>query len=245
MQNRNCARLLAALCALLTYALVGWGQQNRGMSAEDVLKRTAAVYANAGSYQDRGEIFMVQDGGSDSRPEALLRFETYFARPQLFRLEWEHQERGGRSNEKDVLWSDGEQTRWRSERGIKQVKDLVTGLVGATGVSRGAAHTVPSLLVDMGHSFRTSGLSGLALLRREDFEGTDCYVIRGYIREHPVAAMREKPVDLWIASGSYLIRKVAKEMGNGELQVEIRRDIQLNKKIPAEKFTYTPPQKGE
>ena len=74
------------------------------------------------------------------------------------------------------------------------------GITGATGVSGGAAHTVPSMLLKDLQMVAFSVLTNVKLLREELFEDVHCYVVVG---KHPGGV----DYTLWIGKSDYLLRK--------------------------------------
>lgn len=207
----------------------------RRLTAKAIVERMAAQYAQAASYQDTGVV--IDEGENQDRP--VIKFKTYFARPQLFRFEWLDYFIGTGKERLSVVWNDGQQTynyhSW-SDEGVEKIKNLGLGIAGATGISRGAAHLIPALLLEeeIVGGFRLIEMARLSLRGAEKFEGEDCYLIRGY---HPM----NFPIDMWISKRDFLLRKIRETRDDGSAEVDIRRNVKLNQKIPAETFNYTPP----
>lgn len=224
-------------CTFFTL-LICWGaglSQTKSITAQSIIEKMAAQYASASSYQDTGIIEEVRGEGAGQR-ETILEFKTFFARPHFFRFEW--RDRPVRLGESlNVVWNDGKQTycyySW-SDTGVEKKEDLSLGIAGATGVSRGSAHLIPVLLMGEVGGFRLTETSNVSLLGEEKLEGEDCYIVRGY---HP----HNFPMDMWIGKRDFLLRKVKEPNDDGTSQVDTRRDITVNGKIPAEIFNYTPP----
>ena len=229
MLKRNYFQLFG-LCLLLMMGSQVGVSQNADTTPQAVMQKMAATYAGASSYQDTG---FVADNIKDGRPvETTLTFETYFQRPRQFRFAWIDLSLAAWREKKNAVWSDGQQTyslyRWESNH-PRQSQSISLAISAATGVSRGAAQTVSALLMEDVNGVRLTELSELSLLSRENFEGQDCYVIRGY--------WNRQPVDLWIGTSDYLIRKVRSRNGDETYKEEIHRNIQLNAKLPPEVFT--------
>lgn len=136
-----------------------------------------------------------------------------------------------------VVWNDGKQTysyySW-DDPAVEKKEDIGLGVAGATGVSRGSAHTVPVLLMEEIGGFRLTEMTNPSIVGEERFEGEDCYIVRGY---HP----QSFPIDMWISKQDFLLRKTKEPEENGSYEVEIRRDVKLNGKIPPETFKFIPP----
>lgn len=61
--------------------------QTKSITAQSIVEKMAAQYANASSYQDTGVVMDVK-GESAGQSETIIKFKTYFVRPHLFRFEW-------------------------------------------------------------------------------------------------------------------------------------------------------------
>ncbi len=219
--------------------LICWGigvSQTKSITAQSIIEKMAAQYANASSYQDIGVVEDVKGEGGGQR-ETVIKFKTFFARPHFFRFEWTDRSIVTSEERLNVIWNDGKQTysyySW-GDAGVEKKEDLSLGIAGATGISRGAAHVIPALLMEEVSGFRLTETKNVSLLGEEKFEGEDCYIVRGY---HP----HNFPIDMWISKRDFLLRKVKEPNDDGTYEIDIRRDIKLNGKIPAERFNYTPP----
>jgi len=210
--------------------------QTKSITAQSIVEKMAAQYANASSYQDTGVVMDVK-GEVASQSETVIKFKTYFARPHFFRFEWTDRDIVTSEETLSVVWNDGKQTfayySW-DDPAVKKKEDIGLGIAGATGVSRGSAHTIPALLAEEVGGFRLTEMSNLSILGEEKFEGEDCYIVRGY---HP----QKFPIDMWISKRDYLLRKTKEPEKDGSNEVEIRREVELNGKIPPELFNFTPP----
>lgn len=231
-------KILAVFCASLTLLICGGVgvSQTKSITAQSIIEKMAAQYANASSYQDTGVVEDVKGEGAGQR-ETVKKFKTFFARPHFFRFEWTDRLPSTTEETLNVVWNDGKQTysyySW-SDQGIEKKEYLSLGIAGATGISRGSAHVIPALLMEEVGGFRLTETSKLSLLGEEKFEGEDCYIVRGY---HP----HDFPIDMWISKRDFLLRKVKEPRDDGTYELDIRRDIILNGKIPGETFNYTPP----
>jgi hypothetical protein len=203
------------------------------MTAEQIIQRMAAQYASAKTYQDVG---IIQDIKSGGQIEAVNSFKTYFVRPNKFRFEWEsYSFRGDR--EWNIVWGSGANVfkdYWWGE--VEKEENLSMAIAGATGVSRGAAHTIPTLLMKEVGGFRFTDLARISLLHEEKFENVACFVVRGY---HPFGF----PIDLWISKTDFLLRKSREKREDGRFEEEIRRNVKVNGPIPVSTFQYSPSKK--
>ena len=227
------------LVALITVAYLsglGFGQQ-RKITPQMIMTRMAQRYANCTSYQDVGVVETTHNEANSARIERMP-FKTYFTRPQFFRFEWTDYFpwKDGRTY---IVWSDGKDsfTYWEPDTYEKN-EYLGMGIAGATGVSRGSAHTLSRLLMSKEMSgFALTELTNLALVGEELFEGELCYRVNG---KHPFGDVYE----LWIGKKDYLLRKLREKTTNKDhttIEEEIHRNIKLNETIAKDVFNFKPP----
>jgi outer membrane lipoprotein-sorting protein len=209
--------------------------QPQTATAQSIVESMAAQYANASSYQDTGVVV----GGKPGVPdwdESVITFKTYFTRPHFFRFDWTSRWPGPAGHISSTIWNDGKEmfVYYGWERAVSRSKDIDLGIAGATGVSFASAHTVPALLMKEVSGFRLTAMTNLSLLGEENFEGEDCYIVRGYHTQN-------FPVDMWIGKRDFLLRKTKSLKNDGFSFVEIRRDVKINGEIPKEVFDFRPP----
>jgi hypothetical protein len=161
------------------------------------------------SYSSVGEVtsnVVIPGMGSQ---QAHFAFSMKLARPDLYRIEWE--QHSPYMNTSGTLWSAGAGNfvTVPGQTNPIQPKDMTTALSMATGISGGAAATIPAIFFDL--SFNS--LKGLdaAFEPDADIEGDPCYVITG--------KYKTTGVTMWISQKSTLIR-------------QIRNDFSAPTKIP-------------
>lgn len=229
---------LPLLVVCFLFFLIGHASgQLRSLTGEQIVHKMAAQYAVTGSYQDIGVVRKVDDKGAAAvQSEPAVFFKTYFDRPGRFRFEWED---SVSSKSWSILWSDGTDifAKWAT-RGLEKQKSLDMGIAGATVATLGSARIVPTLLMREVSGFRLTQMQKMALLREEEFDGKDCYVVRGV---HPYGY----EIELWIGKKDFLLRKEREKNDDGTYTEEIRSDIKLDDVIPSEIFQYAPLPKGE
>ncbi len=105
-------------------------------------------------------------------------------------------------------------------------------IAGATGVSRGGAHTIPALLMADVGGFILPHLERLKLEETE-CDGTACYRISAH---HPYGDLYK--VD--ISCDDLLIRRVNEPDSDGVASDEIRREIRVDEPIDEQDFQFRP-----
>jgi len=226
---------LLVICSL--FFLIGDASgQKHSLTGEQIVRKMAAQYAVAESYQDIGVVRKIGDKDAPVvQPEPAVFFKTYFDRPGRFRFEWED---SVSSKSWSILWSDGTDifAKWAA-RGLEKQKSLDMGIAGATVATLGSARIVPTLLMRDVSGFRLTQMEKVVLVREEVFDGKDCFVVRGF---HPYGYQ----IELWIGKNDFLLRKEREKNDDGTFTEEIRSDIKLNGSIPSEVFQYAPLPKG-
>jgi outer membrane lipoprotein-sorting protein len=220
-----CFIVLAGTFAFFTFSATGFSQ-SKALLPQAIIQNMAERYAALSSYQDSGVVETVSEGALPRRNTDVF-FKSYFTRPGKLRFEWMEYSSlsvSGRS----VIWSDGSKAfsflGFKPEQ-VEAEEDIGMAVAGATGISRGSAHTVPSLLINEIDGFLLTELTKLSLKREEVFEGEECYVVEGY---HP----NGEAWQLWISKKESLLRKLRTKSTNGEFEEEIHRDIKVGDKIP-------------
>jgi hypothetical protein len=143
------------------------------------------------------------------------------ARPELYRIEWE--QRLPNFLTKGAVWSAGEghfvigPGQARRER----AKDISTALSMATGISGGAANTVPGTFFGLGHS-PLKALSAATLGHEETIEGDPCYLVSGRVAKLGIT--------LWISKNSKLLRQIRHDF-EGPMEMPKIRDDDLRKSL--------------
>jgi outer membrane lipoprotein-sorting protein len=190
-----------------------------------LLRDVQAKYGSLQSYSAAGEVTggIKMEGGAAILPggqsqEIRTAFTIKLARPQMYRIVWE-QQMGQKDGllamaSKGAVWSDG-QSRFINTAGqTMQPLDTETALAMATGVSNGAANTIPSIFFDLSANGVTSILRSAVLAGNETIDGEDCYVVKA----HSDTMDRT----IWISKASKLIRQVMTAMsGNPPVPLEL------------------------
>ena len=199
-------------------------------SARALLNQVLKKYRALDTYVDHG---VVRPTFSDG--PLTCWFETDFSKPDYFRFQFirPHPHRRLRNLRltKYIVGNDGTKTYFSSqERGCRTRIDIEDGLAmavaGATGISRGAAHTIGALFFEDIGGFELTMLTGLRFRRSRMFDGVMCYRISG---EHP----RGGRYTVWFGTEDLLLRKLVSHRFRSE---EIRFDIRIDASISATRF---------
>ena len=163
--------------------------------AREIMNRMAEVYLTCSAYRDKGTVLTTSFYAGDTDTEEV-RFMTAFVRPDRFRFEFVE------DSDRYIVHSDSSGTRtWWDLTGLDEEESLDLALAGATGVSMGAAHTIPSLLLNEKDSHRLTDLTELTLLPDEKLGGVLCHRIEG-------KNWRGDTESLWIDKTTYLLRRI-------------------------------------
>lgn len=171
------------------------------------------VYATASTLVDSGEVSSIRSLDIDEKP-----FQLAFVRGASFRFEFHD------TAPKDsyVVWWDGTtaKTSWSARPGI-QATTLALAIAGATGVSRGSAHTIPRMLLpDDVSGFALTQLANLEVVGTEQIDKHACW------KKVLGTGRLDTSVVLWIDQTSYLLRQMTRQTpprGNLTFPLEITK----------------------
>jgi hypothetical protein len=129
-------------------------------------------------------------------------FSIKLARPNLYRIEWE--QHSPNMNTSGTVWSAGAGNfvTVPGQANPMQPKDMSTAFSMATGISGGAAASIPPIFFDLSYN----SLKGLdaAFGQDADIEGDPCYVITG--------KTKTSGVTIWISRKSKLLRQIRNDL---------------------------------
>jgi hypothetical protein len=150
--------------------------------ANQILRDVQARYASMQTYSSIGEVRDVitmdaPKGGAAPQPELLTTFTIKLARSQMYRITW--LQKSGFFDNDGALWSDGGQRFFRMLGHTEQPADTEEGFAGATGVSGGAAATIPSVFFDFSVNL-IKALNNPVRVGEESIDGDACYVIKSH-----------------------------------------------------------------
>jgi len=228
-----CWRSVVSLLALALSSLLAANGQAQELKPETILKQAAARYTKYSSYQDVGVVITSRskDRGIEEKP-----FKLYFSRPNRFRFEWlDYYLPNERTN---VVWCDGQNTyTYFGPDRFEKKASIELGVAAATGISSGAAATIPTLLMPEIADSLLHDLTNLELLGVETFEGELCYRIKGAYSDGDTS-------EVWISQRDFLVRKLITYTSFDDystVEEEIHRDIKINQPIAKDMFDFKPP----
>src|SRR5882672_10580369 len=112
--------------------------QTKSISAQSIVEKMTAQYADASSYQDTGIVMDVK-GEAAGQSETVIKFKTYFMRTHFLRFEWTDHDIVASEEGLSVVWNNGKQTytyhSW-DDPAVEKKDNIGSGIAGATGVSR-------------------------------------------------------------------------------------------------------------
>jgi hypothetical protein len=234
--------ILASLCRVLTLTLASAvftgtaaeKQSNDTLTAQQILDKMAITYATCKSYRDSGVV--TNDFGPHSAGDRFPRhvdvkpFRTAFVRPDQFRFEYDDP-----TPEKAyIVWAKGSDVRtwWHVKPGVEKPATLDYALAGATGVSSGSAHTVPTLLLpDLISGRKLTAMTDLIRLPDESLDGTPCFKLQG--------KFANRPTTLWLENATYLIRRIDQDTGLTKATTVYRPQAGIE--IPAKELEFNAP----
>ena len=203
--------------------------------AQQIIDRMAKAYTDCKSYRDSGAVrtlFVMANGNrTTERP-----FTTAFVRPDRFRFEYQEND-GATQPRRYIIWCNGKdvQTWWDVRPGIEKPESLGLALAGATGVSGGSAHTIPSLLLPGNLGASLAVITDAKRTEDGKLEKVECFRVKGnYGRQ---------PITIWIDKKSYLVRQIDEQRTFDTFRTEqtTTYDPTINEKIADEMLKFDPP----
>lgn len=199
----------------------------------EILRRAAAAYQAMQTYQSEGTVVTDIDTG-EAKVTTELVFSMLLKKPNLYRISWNEKVAdpfgppgGSRTG---AVWSDGTQPYLYLGlmNAYSKMKSDALALGGATGISSGAANTIPSLLLlafkDQPSLF--SRIKNPTLEKSERVGDEECYVLSG-----PSSYSRKET--LWISKATCLVRKYERtlEPPEGGIQPAELSDAEVEQSI--------------
>lgn len=198
----------------------------------DVLDKVSAAYAALDTYRSEGTITAVIEMGG-TKTATATSFSILLQKPNRYKIVWEQKmDLGGMPPQSGAVWSDGTQPYlyMGALNAYSKINGDEMALGGATGISGGAANTIPSLFL----SVNSAPNDPFARLIDPQFEpdeevrGEDCYVIGG-------ASVISKKETFWISKTGHLVRKYHRSLEPPEEGIDVPEmtEAQLEEAIKA------------
>jgi hypothetical protein len=195
-----------------------------------IFEKVKTAYKSMDTYKAQGTITSnIDTGGTKMSTETS--FSIILKKPNLYLISWtqENMAMPGMS-QSGAVWSDGTQP-YLYVGGMNAYSKMGSdelALGGATGISRGAAFTIPSLFLSVFKEQPApfSRLKDPQIEMTEKVGEEDCYVISG-------SSSVSKKETFWVSKTSYLIKKYYRslEPPEGGRQMPEMTDEQLEEAI--------------
>ena len=179
------------------------------MTPSKIFEKVKAAYTSMDTYKSQGTITSNIDTGR-MEMNTETSFSIILKKPNLYLISWTQKNTAmpGMS-QSGAVWSDGTQPclyMGRMNAYSKMGSDELA-LAGATGISGGAAYTIPSLFLPV---FKEqpdpfSRLKDPQIEKTEKVGQENCYVISG-------SSCISKKETFWISKTSYLIKKYSRSL---------------------------------
>ncbi len=191
------------------------------LTVPEIAKQTQDAYAALTSYSDTAT-GTSEGGGQTSETTCTIRLQ----RPKQYRVEWASN--GGLYQSKGLVWSDGGANYEVMDAADKfsaaqptTAHDMQMAFAFATGVSGGAASTVPGAFFKLNFGDKlgifATGRTETKRQTDEKVGGVDCYVVVSVLDATKLKVPKSAAVDvknlgtstttLWIGKNDHLIRK--------------------------------------
>jgi hypothetical protein len=193
-----------------------------------IFEKVETAYKSMDTYKAQGTITSnIDTGGTQMNTETS--FSIILKKPNLYLISWTRENMPIRS-QSGAVWSDGTQP-YLYMGGMNAYSKMSSdelALASATGISGGAAFTIPSLFLSVFKEQPTpfSRLKDPQIEMTEKVGEEDCYVISG-------SSSISKKETFWVSKTSYLIRKYYRsfEPPEGGLAIPELTDEQVEEAI--------------
>jgi hypothetical protein len=200
------------------------------MTPSEIFQKVMAAYKSIDTYKSQGSITSSIDTG-EMKMDMETTFSMILKKPNLYLISWTQKNTAmpGMS-QSGAVWSDGAQP-YLYMGGMNAYSKMGSdelALAGATGISSGAASTIPSLFLSVfkDQPALFSRLKDPRIEMSEKVGKESCYVISG-------ASSISKKETFWISKKSYLIKKYSRslEPPEGGVAIPEMTDEQLEETL--------------
>lgn len=214
-----------------TVALSGGSGSGDALSAGEVFKKAQEKYASLTSYSDEGKTVATLNSTTITHT-----FTIRLARPNLYRIEWKQNSESSFSTTKtkaQAVWSAGEGDFLEMGSGAQKLGSQEMALSSATGISGGAAATIPGTFFKMNWGNQLGG-STLSEKRQADEKvgDVDCYVF--------TSELKGRTKTLWIGKLDSLIHQVRTVTSAEAMKAVLAEAAKRNPEIAARRQKSEP-----
>ena len=185
------------------------GAPGGNLSQAEIFTKARETYAALGSYSDQGMTVANVNGIT-----VTTTFTTKLARPNFYRISWQGTTASLYSTttrKPQSVWSAGDGDFLDMGAGPKKQQSLEMALSGATGISGGAAATIPSPFFNVNWGNRLGGMASQAKQQADEKVGdADCYVFTD--------ESKGRTSTLWIGKTDFLIHQVRNVTSGAAMQ---------------------------
>ena len=218
--------------AIAIFAVLGGQGFAEDMTAAALLTKVEAAYQGLETYQSKGTIKVSMDMGG-RKMDTETSFSVTLKKPNLYVITWAQKNSPlPAMAQTGAVWSDGAQPYLYMgvTKAYGKMENDQIALGGATGISGGAAYTIPSLFLDAfkGQASPFARFKDPTIEGSEKIDDEDCYVISAPSK----VSKQEK---LWVSKKSFLIKRHYRslESPEGGFEVPEMTDEQLEESIKA------------
>ncbi|MBN2312919.1 MAG: hypothetical protein JXM79_03250 [Sedimentisphaerales bacterium] len=192
----------------------------------EIFEKVKLTYQLMNTYQAQGTVTSTMESGGINT-DADISFSIVLKKPNLYLISWTNEDMTIRSG---AVWNDGDQRciYMQQMNAYSKIDNDEVALGYATGLSGGAAFTIPSFFLSVFKEQPApfSRLKDPRIEKTEKIGQEDCYVISG-------PSSISKKETFWISKKSYLIRKYNRslEPPEGGIAIPEMTDEQIEQAI--------------
>lgn len=220
MKIKFCLNFIAMVSSLGLIAVAHADDQPAALSVADIIRQSQAKYAALTSYSDEGSTVATLGATTASS----YTFTIALARTNLYQVVWRQADQFYLP--KGVVWSAGDGDFLWMGKNFKPQKyaDKETALAGATGISGGAAASIPGTFFRLNWGNQLGGaLAGGQRKADEKIGDVDCYVL--------THSSSGRTNFLWIGKQDLLIHQVENDTSGAAMKTVLEAQAKKNPQI--------------
>lgn len=197
---------LSIMCTVILWGSTGY---TADPTPVEILEQAKTAYAGLTSYQSEGTI--TADVETQAvKINTVTQFKIQVKKPNQYLVTWSQKSSPLQAQPQvGAVWSDGTQPYFfmGALKAYSKMDQDIMALSAATGISGGAAHTIPSLLLEafMGQPTVLDRLQEPRLTGKVNVDGEECWVLTG-------PSMVSSKEVLWISTKDHLLRKYERSL---------------------------------